>query len=247
MHNKWYWLYKYVLLGPLARIWSRPKYVGGENVPKEGPAIMASNHQSVYDSFAFPLVCPRQIVFPAKSEYFTKPGLKGRFQKWFFTSVGQIPIDRESENAGDALTEAAKKVFEDDGLFGIYPEGTRAPDERVYKGRTGMARVAMASGVPVIPVGMLNTGKANPIGTTLIRPVKVEVRIGEPINPREWAKENGYDPDSREVMRPFTDYVMHTLSELTGYPYVDAYASDVKKSLAEGKGYPKGLEPDVQS
>lgn len=243
MQNKWYWVHKWILLGPLVRIWNRPKLVGGENIPTEGGAIMASNHQSVYDSFVFPLLCPRQLVFPAKSEYFTKPGLKGKFQKWFFSSAGQVPIDRTADNAGDALINVATDVLKKGDLFGIYPEGTRAPDQRVYKGRTGMARIALSTGAPVVPVGMIDSGKANPIGSVLIRPVKVEVRIGEPIDPIKWCEENGYDPASRDAARPFTDYVMHALSELTDYPYVDVYASDVKKSLEAGKGYPAGAEP----
>lgn len=247
MKNKWYWLYKNVLLGPIVRVWNRPAITGVENIPAKGGAILASNHQSVFDSFVFPLMCPRQITFPAKSEYFTREGVWGRFQKWFFTSVGQVPVDRKAKDAGDALVDAARRVLQRGDLFGIYPEGTRAPDERIYKGRTGLARIAMATNAPVIPVAMINSGRANPIGTTIVRPVKVRMAVGEAIDPHQWAKDNGYDPDSREIMRPFTDHVMEVLTELTGFDYVDVYASEVKESLAAGKGYPEGVPPKPRS
>ncbi|WP_257161356.1 lysophospholipid acyltransferase family protein [Corynebacterium cystitidis] len=243
MQNKWYWFYKHILLGPLAWVWSRPTTEGLDNIPKQGAAIVASNHQSVYDSFIFPLVCDRQLTFPAKSEYFTAPGLKGRIKKWFFTSVGQVPVYRGSEGAGENMLQAARGVLERGDLLGIYPEGTRAPDKRIYKGKTGMARVAMDTGALVIPLGMINSADANPIGTTFIRPVQVKMRVGEAIDPHEWARSNGFDPGSNEVMRPFTDYVMAKLTELTGFDYVNVYATDVKKSLAEGKGYPPEARP----
>ena len=128
-------------------------------------------------------------------------------------------------------------------LFGIYPEGTRSPDGRVYKGRTGMARVAMATGAPIVLIGMIGSGKANPIGTTVPRPVKVRIKVSEQIHPHAWAAENGFDPDSREVMRPFTDYCMRRLADMVGEDYVDVYASDVKKSLAETGEYPEEARP----
>ena len=143
MKNKWYWAFKYIFFGPVLRVWNRPWTEGIENIPAEGPAILVSNHQAVMDSFFFPLVCPRQITFPAKSEYFTTPGFVGSLQKWFFTSVGQVPIERDSEDAGDAIVQTAESILSRGDLFGIYPEGTRSPDGRVYKGRTGMARIAM--------------------------------------------------------------------------------------------------------
>lgn len=244
MNNKWYKFFKYVLIGPWLRVWNRPKTEGMDNIPPEGvPAMMVSNHQAVMDSFYFPLVCPRQLTHPAKKEYFTAPGLKGRVQKFFFTSVGQVPIDREAKDSADTLMGAAKTVFDNGDLFCIYPEGTRSPDGRIYKGKTGMARVAMETGVQCIPVAMINTREANPIGTWIPRPVQVEVRVGEPVDPHEWARENGYDPSDSAVWRPFTDYFQQLLVDLSGYPYCDAYAADVKKSLEAGNGYPEGTEP----
>ena len=146
-------------------------------------------------------------------------------------------------HVADGFCIAAGEVLGRGGVFGIYPEGTRSPDGRVYKGRTGMARIAMASGAPVVLVAMLGTRDANPIGTVVPRPAKVGIKISARIDPHSWAADNGFDPQSREVMRPFTDYVMHRLAGLAGYPYVDVYASDVKAALEQTGEYPKGAEP----
>lgn len=242
MNNRWYSLFK-VLLGPPLLVWNRPTIDGAEHIPDEGAAILVSNHQAVLDSFYLPLLVKRQITFPAKKEYFTSPGLSGRIQKFFFSSVGQIPVDRASKDAGDALQNAAESVLTKGDLFGIYPEGTRSPDGRVYKGRTGIARVAMATGAPIVLIGMIGSGKANPIGTTIPRPVKVRIKVSEQIHPHAWAAEHGFEPDSREVMRPFTDYCMRRLADMVGEDYVDVYASDVKKSLAETGEYPEEARP----
>lgn len=242
MRNKWYSFFK-AILGPGLHAYNRPEIEGAENVPATGAAIVASNHQAVMDSFYLPLMLDRQLRFPAKSEYFTTPGLVGRFQKFFFTAVGQISVDRNATNAGDATVAAARSVLEEGDLFGIYPEGTRSPDGRLYRGRTGIARIAMETGEKVVPVAMIGTRDANPIGSWIPRPAKVRIRIGEAIDPHQWARDNGFDPQSREVIRPFTDHVVHTLAALTEQPYVDIYASTVKESLAAGHGYPEGAEP----
>ena len=139
MRNKWYWAFKHIFFGPALRVWNRPWSEGMERIPESGPAILASSHQAVMDSFYFPLLCPRQITFLAKSEYFTTPGFVGGLQKWFFSSVGQVPIDRVDKNASDAMLTSAQRIMNRGDLFGIYPEGTRSPDGRIYKGRTGMA------------------------------------------------------------------------------------------------------------
>lgn len=243
--NRWYWAFKNVLFGPALRVWNRPWAKGMDNIPKEGPAIVISNHQAVMDSFYFPLMCPREVTFLAKNEYFTTPGITGAIQKWFFHAVGQHPVDRSAENASDALVKAASDILGRGGLFGIYPEGTRSPDGRIYKGRTGMARVAMKTNELVVPVAMLGTRKANPIGTWIPRPMRVGMEVGKPIRPHEWAKERGLKPEEHSTARAFTDYVMHLLSDMTGEPYVDVYASEVKKSLAAGDGYPPGAELDI--
>lgn len=243
MNNGWYHFFKYILIGPWLRLWNRPFTEGLHYVPKRGAALLVSNHQAVMDSFYLPLVCLRQLTFPAKKEYFIAPGLVGAIQRFFFTSVGQVPIDRKSKGAGDALIDTAREVFARDDIMGIYPEGTRSPDGRVYRGRTGMARIAMSTGVEVIPVAMLNTAKANPIGSWIPRPAKVGVRFGEPISPRQWAQDRGLDVDDHATMRAFTDYVMKELASLTETEYVDHYASEIKDSLAAGNGYPEGTEP----
>ncbi|UIZ91591.1 1-acyl-sn-glycerol-3-phosphate acyltransferase [Corynebacterium sp. CNCTC7651] len=242
MQNHWYSLFK-AILGPPLLVWNRPTISGSEHIPETGPVILASNHQAVMDSFYLPLMMRRQIQFPAKKEYFTAPGLKGRIQKFFFSSVGQIPVDRSSSDAGAALQQAAEDVLGRGDVFGIYPEGTRSPDGRVYRGRTGMARIAMATGVPVVLIAMIGTRDANPIGTSIPRPAKVRIKVSEPIDPHAWAQEHGFDPSSRDVMRPFTDYVMHELAKLVGSPNVDVYASDVKKALEQTGEYPEGAEP----
>lgn len=242
MKNRWYSFFKAVF-GPPLWLYNRPTITGAEHVPESGPVILVSNHQAVMDSFYLPLMLPRQIQFPAKKEYFTAPGVKGRLQKFFFTAVGQIPVDRGAQDAGDAVQAAAEQVLNSGDVFGIYPEGTRSPDGRVYKGRTGMARIAMATGAPVVLVAMCGSREANPIGTWLLRPAKVRIKLSEPIDPHAWAHDNGFDPASREAMRPFTDYCMRKLATLSENPYVDMYASDVKKSLEETGKYPQGAEP----
>ncbi|WP_034648483.1 lysophospholipid acyltransferase family protein [Corynebacterium vitaeruminis] len=239
MNNKWYWFFKSILIGPALRVYNRPEIEGLENIPTQGPAILASNHQAVMDSFYLPLLCPRQITFPAKQEYFTGTGLTGAIQRFFVTSVGQIPLDRTSGDAGQVLMNAGTGVLDKGDLFGIYPEGTRSPDGRIYRGRTGMARLALKTGVPVVPVAMIGSRDANPIGTVVPRPAKVRIRIGEAIDPLAFVKEKGLDPEGREVPRALTDYVMHELARLTGQDYVDLYASDVKKALEAGEGLPE--------
>lgn len=239
MNNKWYWFFKSILIGPVLRVYNRPEIEGLENIPAAGPAILASNHQSVMDSFYLPLLCPRQITFPAKKEYFTGTGLSGAVQRFFFTSVGQVPLDRSAGNAGEALMKAGTEVLDRGDLFGIYPEGTRSPDGRIYKGRTGMARLALATGAPVVPVAMIGSRDANPIGTIVPRPAKVRIKIGQAIDPVAFVKDKGLDPAGREAPRVLTVYVMGELTKLTGQDYVDIYASEVKKALEAGEGLPE--------
>ncbi|WP_132935372.1 lysophospholipid acyltransferase family protein, partial [Mycobacteroides abscessus] len=152
-----YWLLKYIFMGPILQLMGRPKVEGLENIPSSGPAILAGNHLAVVDSFFLPLVCPRRVTFLAKSEYFTEPGFKGWLKKVFFGGSGQVPIDRTSADAAENALSTAKRLLGEGKLLGIYPEGTRSPDGRLYKGKTGLARMALATGVPVIPVAMVGT------------------------------------------------------------------------------------------
>ncbi|RVW05631.1 lysophospholipid acyltransferase family protein [Rhodococcus xishaensis] len=225
----WYWLFKYVLLGPMLWLLGRPKIEGVEHIPSDGPAILASNHQAVLDSFFFPLRVRRRITFLAKSEYFTGRGLKGAFQRWFFSVVGQVPIDRTGADAAKDALDAGLRVLSQGKLLGIYPEGTRSPDGRLYKGKTGMARLALESGVKVIPVAMIGTAKVNPIGSKMWRPAKVTIRVGEPIDFSRFEGMGG----NRFVERAVTDEVMYKLMRLSGQEYVDIYAATLRNPAPE--------------
>ncbi|MFD5867697.1 lysophospholipid acyltransferase family protein [Corynebacterium sp. NPDC060344] len=239
MNNPWYKFFKYVLIGPFLRVWNRPTYKGGEKVPDQGAAIMASNHLAVMDSFFFPLVLDRQITFLAKKEYFTSPGIVGRIQRFFFSNTGQVPIDRKSGDAAQDALDAAVKVLDRGDVLGMYPEGTRSADGRLYRGKTGLARVALKTGVKVYPVAMIGTAEVNPIGTWVPRPKKVGVVIGDPLDPADY-RDRG---DEYACSRALTDDLMKALQDMSGQTYVDAYSADVKDSLAKGHGYPEGTEP----
>ncbi len=221
----WYWLFKYVLLGPLLSLLGRPKVEGLEYVPSSGPAILASNHLAVMDSFFLPLVVRRRITFLAKAEYFTGTGLKGWFSRWFFTAVGQVPIDRTDADAAQAALNTAEQVLAHGKLLGMYPEGTRSPDGRLYKGKTGLARLALHTGVPVIPVAMIGTNVVNPPGTSMLRPGRVTVRFGKPMDFSRFEGMAG----NRFIERAVTDEVIYELMGLSGQEYVDIYAASVKE------------------
>jgi 1-acyl-sn-glycerol-3-phosphate acyltransferase len=226
-----YWWSKFVLLGPLLRLFCRPTIEGVENVPARGGAILASNHLAVVDSFFLPLLVPRRITFLAKREYFTQPGLVGRLKKTFFSGVGQVPIDRSGGSAAQAAMATAVRLLREEKLLGIYPEGTRSPDGRLYKGKTGVARMTLEAGVPVVPVAMIGTDKVNPIGSRMWRPRKVHIKIGEPLDFSRYAGMAG----DRFIERSMTDEIMYALMELSGQTYVDMYAASVKERAAKAK------------
>jgi 1-acyl-sn-glycerol-3-phosphate acyltransferase len=223
-----YWWSKYVLLGPLMRLLARPTIEGLEHIPQRGAAILASNHLAVADSFLLPLLVRRRITFLAKREYFTQPGLIGRLKKIFFTGVGQVPVDRASASGAQAALDTAVRLLGEGKLLGIYPEGTRSPDGRLYKGKTGVARMALEAAVPVVPVAMIGTEKLNPIGSRMWRPHHVHVRIGEPLDFSRYAGMAG----DRFIERSMTDEIMYALMELSGQTYVDIYAASVKERAA---------------
>ena len=238
-----YWIMKRVLLGPILRLFFRPSVEGLENLPATGGVLLASNHLAVADSFFLPLVVPRRVTFPAKLEYFTQPGVKGRLKKWFFTGVGQIPIDRSSGSAAQSALDTGIRLLREGHLLGIYPEGTRSPDGRLYKGKTGMARMALQAGVPVVPVAMVGTDKANPIGSKMWKPTKIGVKIGKPL---DFSRYEGLDGD-RFVERSITDEVMYALMELSGQEYVDMYAAKAKElQTAQEAGEPAVLPAQQQ-
>ncbi|MCF8589310.1 1-acyl-sn-glycerol-3-phosphate acyltransferase [Gordonia sp. HY285] len=220
----WYFLFKYVLMGPALRAMGRPRIEGHDNIPSDGAALIASNHLAVVDSFYLPLMARRRIYFLAKSEYFTAPGLKGKFQKWFFSSSGQIPIDRSGASAAAGALSAGRRVLDGGGLLCLYPEGTRSPDGRLYKGKTGLARMALETGSPVIPVAMVGTDRINPPGTILPRPTRITLKVGEPLDFSRYEGMAG----NRFIERAVTDEIMYALMRLSGQQYVDIYAAKLK-------------------
>ncbi len=234
-----YWVVKMILTPLLRTIW-RPWSQGLENVPETGPCILASNHLSFLDSIFMPLLVPRRVTFLAKSDYFTERGLKGRLKKMFFTGVGQVPIDRSGGRASEAALETGVGILREGKLLGIYPEGTRSPDGRLYRGKIGVARMALEAGVPVIPVGMIGTFEVQPQGKVLPRVKRVGVRFGEPLDFSRYA---GLQ-DDRFVLRSMTDEIMYELMLLSDQEYVDVYAAKAKADLA-GQKTPKNERPAV--
>jgi 1-acyl-sn-glycerol-3-phosphate acyltransferase len=225
-----YWILKAILY-PTLRVFFRPKIEGAENIPAYGPAILASNHLCFLDSIFLPLMVPRRITFLAKSEYFTERGLKGRLKKAFFTAVGQVPIDRSGGKASEAALTTGIRILDDGKLLGIYPEGTRSPDGRLYRGKIGVARMALESRVPVIPVAMIDTFKVQPPGKIIPRIHKVGIKIGKPL---DFSRYEGME-DDRFVLRSMTDEILYELMLLSGQEYVDVYASKAKADLAKRK------------
>ncbi|WP_189298215.1 lysophospholipid acyltransferase family protein [Streptomyces albospinus] len=221
---------KFSIGGPL-RLAFRPWVEGIENIPAEGPAILASNHLSFSDSFFLPAVLDRKVTFIAKAEYFTSPGVKGKLTAAFFKGVGQLPVDRSgARGAGEAAIKSGIEVLERGELFGIYPEGTRSPDGRLYRGKPGgLARVALATGAPVIPVAMIDTEKVQPPGKILPKMVRPGIRIGKPL---DFSRYQGMEND-RFILRSVTDEVMYEIMKLSGQEYVDIYATAAKRQIAE--------------
>ena len=223
-----YWLLKFVLLGPWLRLLFRPQVEGADNVPAKGAAIIASNHLSFSDSIFMPLMVPRRVTFLAKQEYFTGHGLKGLLSRMFFTGVGQVPIDRSSGSAAKAALDTGKRILAEGKLLGIYPEGTRSPDGQLYRGKTGVARTAIETGARVVPVAMVYRPRRLPFGLGR-RLMAVEVRFGRPL---DFGRYEGLSGD-RFVERSITDEVMYEIMTLSGQEYVDVYGAQVKKSMDE--------------
>ena len=222
-----YWLMKYVVIGPIVKAIWRPWIIGRRNVPAEGAAILASNHLSFVDSVFLPLMIDRPVAFLAKSDYFTGKGLKGWATRMFFKGTGQLPIDRSGGKASEASLNTGLQVLGRGDLLGIYPEGTRSPDGKLYRGRTGIARMALEAHVPVVPVVMVDTDTMMPIGTRVPRIVRVGVVIGEPL---DFSRFEGMEGD-RYILRSITDEIMVALQRLGEQEYEDVYASTVKDRL----------------
>jgi 1-acyl-sn-glycerol-3-phosphate acyltransferase len=229
-----YWFLKRVALGPLLLIVWRPKVEGLENIPAEGGAILASNHLSFCDSLFLPVAVSRRVTFLAKAEYFTTDGFKGTLSRVFFRAIGQVPVDRSDADAATAALNTGVRILKAGHLLGIYPEGTRSPDGRLYRGKTGVARMALEAGVPVIPCAMIDTEKVQPTGRKIpkLRP-RPGIRIGKPL---DFSRYEGLAGD-RFVERSMTDEILYDLMQLGGQEYVDLYAAKVKAATGTDLGF----------
>jgi 1-acyl-sn-glycerol-3-phosphate acyltransferase len=215
-----YWVVKAILY-PFLRLVFRPWAEGTEHVPRAGPAILASNHLSFSDHFFAPLPLPRKVVFLAKSEYFTGRGIKGLFSKAFFSGLGQIPVDRSGGEASERALATGLRVLASGHLLGIYPEGTRTPDGRLFRGKTGVARLALEARVPVIPCAMIGGFEFQPPGRITPRlAIRPGVRFGEPL---DFSRYYGLEAD-KIVLRAVTDEIIYEIMKLSGQEYVDEYA-----------------------
>jgi 1-acyl-sn-glycerol-3-phosphate acyltransferase len=226
-----YWILKHIVLGPILKLFFRPWVKGVENLPASGGAILASNHLSFSDSFFLPLEVDRRVTFLAKGDYFTGRGVKGKLTAAFFKSINQVPVDRSGGRASEAALRKGVEILKSGELLGIYPEGTRSPDGRLYRGKTGIARMALEAGVPVIPVAMINTFEIQPAGQVRPKIMQVGIRIGKPLDFSRYA---GME-DDRFVLRSITDEIMYELMQLSGQEYVDMYAAKAKEELAEAR------------
>ncbi len=240
-----YWLMKYIFVGPFLHLFFRPTITGLENLPDDGRVIVAINHNSFMDSFFVPLRMKRQMVFLAKDEYFNTRGLKGFLMRTFMKGVGQVPINRSGGSASEAALKTGVAVLESGGMLGIYPEGTRSPDGRLYRGHTGVARMALEAGAIVVPVGVKGTREVQPAGKMVPRIHKVSVEVGQPL---DFSRYEGMSND-RFVLRSMTDEIMYEIMQLCGQEYCDMYAAQAKeliKKSTTGEASPAGSSADRQ-
>lgn len=219
-----YWLLKFVFIGPVLKLIFRPWAEGTDNVPEEGAVILASNHLSYSDWLFMPLVVPRRVTFVAKAEYFETPGIKGWLQKTFFSGAGQVPIDRTSGRSAEGAIKTQLRLLCEGDVCGIYPEGTRSHDGKLYRGRTGVARLALEAKVTVIPVSVSNTNVVAPPGKIFGKFARPGVRFGEPL---DFSRYEGMQ-DDRYILRAITDEIMYEIMRLSGQEYVDLYAPRAK-------------------
>ncbi len=223
-----YWFMKNLVAGPLVKTVFRPWVTGADNIPKTGAVILASNHLSVVDSIFLPLVIERRISFLAKSDYLMGRGVKCWAIKNFLKGTGMLPIDRSGGKASEASLNTGLKVLARGEVLGIYPEGTRSPDGKLYRGRTGVARMILEAHVPVVPVAMIDTEKVMPIGSKLPKVRRIGVIFGEPL---DFSRFEGLESD-RFILRSITDEIMYELNRISGQEYVDIYASSIREKLA---------------
>jgi 1-acyl-sn-glycerol-3-phosphate acyltransferase len=212
------------VLAPVARLIYRPVIEGREHIPLRGPLLLASNHLSFIDSFVIPLVAPRRVVFLAKSDYFTGKGLRGLWMRWLFTATGAVPVRRGTHGAAQEALDSALEILHDGLAFGIYPEGTRSLDGRLYRGRTGVAWLALTAGCPVVPVALSGTQDIQPVGSRLPRIRKITVRFGEPL---DFSHLQGAKPGP--ARREATDVIMAAIHELSGQEVAHRYNQPPKR------------------
>ncbi len=229
-----YWVFKWTVFVGVCRLVFRPRVTGREHIPSSGPAILVANHISSGDTFLLPAMIRRRMVFPAKAELFTGKGPTTRFVAWFLQAVGQLPMDRSGGRASASSMDGVLGALRRGQLLGIFPEGTRSPDGRLYKGKTGVARLVLQAGAPVLPVGFVNTNwvRSNVLGIPTMR--RAEIRIGAPLDFSAYA---GAATD-RDVLRWVTDEIMAAVQQQSGQTYVDAYGASVKAAKAEGRELP---------
>ncbi len=227
-----YWIFKWTFFVWGVRLLFGARIEGEENIPVSGPAIMVGNHISSGDTFLLPALMKRRLTFPAKAELFLGRGLGTRFIAWFLKSVGQVPMDRSGGRASASSMEGVLGVLRHGELLGIFPEGTRSPDGRLYKGKTGVARLVLEANVPVVPVGFVRTEWIRTrLGIPWMwRPL---IKVGAPLDFSEYAAGAG----DRDILRWVTDEIMAAVQELTGQIYVDAYGTSVKTAEAEGREF----------
>lgn len=216
------------LLWPIVWLYFRPRVSGRANVPRTGPVIFASNHLSFIDSIAIPSVAPRRLQFMAKSTYFQGTGIGGAITRRWFTSIGVVPVERGAGAAGQESLEIGTRILESGGAFALYPEGTRSLDGRLYKGRTGVAFLALTTGATVVPVGLLGTDKIQPVGTKFPRPHRFTVAFGEPLD----LSVHG-NPDSGRARRHATDEIMAAIHSLSGQELANAYNESPQHGVAK--------------
>jgi 1-acyl-sn-glycerol-3-phosphate acyltransferase len=224
-----YWFVKFTLR-PLFRVFFRPEVVGAANIPRSGGALLASNHLSMCDSLFLPVMTRRRVTFLAKNEYFTGRGLKGRAKAAFVRGTGLIPLDRDNADAAAAALATGARAVRNGMLLAVYPEGTRSPDGRLYRGKTGVARMAMETGVPVVPVAMIGTDKVQPIGRVMPRLARVEIHIGSPLTPPVPATDPAVE---KEQVRVFTDQIMAAIAALSGQKRADLDAAQHKADVRQ--------------
>ncbi|SRR6266567_625745 len=230
------------IIGPALHLLARTEIVGTENVPVSGGAILASNHLSVLDSFYLPLMLDRPVTFAAKSEYFTSKRPTDRIVGAYLRATKQLSVDRAGARAAQEMLDAALALLRDGAVFGIYPEGTRSPDGRLYRGRTGIGWLALHARVPVIPVAMIGTERILPPGQRVPRPGRIRIRVGRPLLFEEYADQ----PAGARQRRDVTDKVMAAIGELSGQEFAPMYASVRKEQIAAdgaGRGDRRDRDP----